>query len=49
MQPIEKRLLSRIYRRGRGWPFTKIDFVAEFVVLRVPDHLPLFSVTRELS
>lgn len=30
MQPIEKKILSRIYGRGRGWAFTKIDFVAEF-------------------
>ena len=30
MQPIEQKILSRIYGRGRGWAFTKIDFVAEF-------------------
>lgn len=30
MQPIEEKILSRIYGRGRGWAFTKIDFVAEF-------------------
>jgi hypothetical protein len=36
MQPIEKRLLSRIYERGRGWSFTKIDFAAEFVVFEGP-------------
>lgn len=30
MQDIESKILSRIYGRGRGWAFTKIDFVAEF-------------------
>ncbi len=30
MQPIEQKILSRIYGRGRGWAFTKVDFVAEF-------------------
>ncbi|MBA3032460.1 MAG: hypothetical protein KKF85_03810 [Gammaproteobacteria bacterium] len=30
MQPIEQKILSRIYGRGRGWAFTKTDFVAEF-------------------
>lgn len=30
MQPIENKILSRIYGRGRGWAFTKTDFVSEF-------------------
>lgn len=30
MQPIEQKILSRIYGRGRGWAFTKTDFVAGF-------------------
>ena len=30
MQPIENKIISRIYGRGRGWAFTKTDFVAEF-------------------
>ncbi len=30
MQPIDQKILSRIYGRGRGWAFTKIDFVAGF-------------------
>jgi len=30
MQPIEQQILSRIYGRGRGWAFTKTDFVAGF-------------------
>lgn len=29
-QPIEKKVISRIYGRGRGWAFTKTDFIAEF-------------------
>ena len=29
-QPIENKIISRIYGRGRGWAFTKRDFVAEF-------------------
>ena len=30
MQAIEQKILSRVYGRGRGWAFTKIDFVADF-------------------
>lgn len=30
MQPIDKKILSRIYGRGRGWAFTKTDFVTDF-------------------
>lgn len=30
MQPIEQSIISRVYGRGRGWAFTKTDFVAEF-------------------
>jgi hypothetical protein len=30
LQGIENKILSRIYGRGRGWAFTKTDFVAEF-------------------
>lgn len=30
MQPIEQKILSRIYGRGRGWAFSKTDFVADF-------------------
>jgi hypothetical protein len=30
MQPIEQKVLSRIYGRGRGWAFSKTDFVADF-------------------
>ena len=29
-QRIENRIIYRIYGRGRGWAFTKTDFVAEF-------------------
>ena len=30
MQAIEQKILLRIYGRGRGWAFTKTDFVADF-------------------
>ena len=30
MQAIDNKVISRIYGRGRGWAFTKIDFVSEF-------------------
>ena len=30
MQPIENKIISRIYSRRKGWAFTKTDFVAEF-------------------
>jgi len=30
LQPTEQSIVSRIYGRGRGWAFTKTDFVAEF-------------------
>ena len=29
MQSVDQQILSRIYGRGRGWAFTKIDFIAE--------------------
>ena len=30
MQAVEQKILSRIYGRGRGWAFTKTDFVTGF-------------------
>lgn len=30
MQAIESKIISRIYGRGRGWAFTKTDFVPDF-------------------
>lgn len=30
MQAIDNKVISRIYGRGRGWVFSKIDFIAEF-------------------
>lgn len=30
MQTVENKIISRIYGRGRGWAFSKIDFIAEF-------------------
>lgn len=44
MQHIEKKILSRIYGRGRGWAFTKIDFVAEFGEVNI--HQALSSLAR---
>ena len=44
MQPIENKILSRIYGRGRGWAFTKVDFVAEFGEGNI--HKALSSLAR---
>lgn len=44
MQPIEQQILSRIYGRGRGWAFTKIDFVAEFGQVNI--HQALSSLAK---
>ena len=43
-QPVENKILSRIYGRGRGWAFTKTDFVAEFGEANV--HKALSSLTK---
>ena len=43
MQPIENKILSRIYGRGRGWAFTKTDFVSEFGEENI--HRALSSLT----
>lgn len=44
MQPVEQKILSRIYGRGRGWAFTKVDFVAEFGEANI--HQALSGLTR---
>ena len=44
MQPIENKILSRVYGRGRGWAFTKVDFVAEFGEVNI--HQALSSLAR---
>lgn len=44
MQPIEHKILSRIFGRGRGWAFTKIDFVAEFGEVNI--HQALSSLAK---
>jgi len=44
MQPVEQQILYRIYGRGRGWAFTKIDFVAEFGEANI--HQALSGLTR---
>jgi hypothetical protein len=43
-QAIENKILSRVYGRGRGWAFTKTDFVAEFGETNV--HKALSSLTK---
>lgn len=44
MQAIENKVLSRIYGHGRGWAFTKVDFVADFGEVNI--HQGLSSLTR---
>jgi len=44
MQHIEKQIISRIYGHGRGWAFTKVDFVAEFGEANI--HQALSSLAR---
>lgn len=44
MQPIDKKILSMVYGHGRGWAFTKIDFVAEFDEINI--HQALSSLAR---
>jgi hypothetical protein len=44
MQAIEQKILSRIYGRGRGWAFTKTDFVAGFGEANI--HQALSALAR---
>lgn len=44
MQPIDDKIISRIYGRGRGWAFTKVDFIAEFGEANI--HKALSNLTR---
>lgn len=44
MQPIEQKILSRIYGHGRGWAFTKTDFVADFGEVNI--HKALSALTK---
>jgi hypothetical protein len=44
MQAIEQKILSRIYGRGRGWAFTKTDFVAGFGEVNI--HQALSGLAR---
>jgi hypothetical protein len=46
MQAIEKKILSRVYGRGEGWAFTKVDFVAEFGEVGI--HQSLLGTCRSL-
>ena len=43
-QSIEKKIISRIYGRGRGWSFTKTEFVVEFGEANI--HQALSSLTK---
>ena len=43
-QGIEDKVISRIYGRGRGWAFTKTDFVAEFGEANI--HQALSSLAK---
>ncbi|RDH87665.1 MAG: hypothetical protein DIZ78_03660 [endosymbiont of Escarpia spicata] len=43
-QGIETKIISRIYGRGRGWAFTKTDFVSEFGEANI--HQALSSLTK---
>lgn len=43
-QGIENKVISRIYGRGKGWAFTKTDFVAEFGEANI--HQALSSLTK---
>lgn len=45
MQAVDQRILSRIYGRGRGWAFTKTDFVADFGEANI--HQALSTLARE--
>ena len=44
MQSVDKKIFSRIQGHGRGWAFTKTDFVAGFGETNV--HQALSSLTR---
>jgi hypothetical protein len=44
MQAVEQMILSRIYGRGRGWAFTKTDFVTEYGEVNI--HQALSSLTK---
>lgn len=44
MQPIEQKVISRIYGRGRGKAYTKTDFIAEFGEANI--HKALSSLAK---
>ncbi len=44
-QSVENKVLSRIHGRGRGWAFSKVDFVAEFGEASV--HRALSDLARK--
>ncbi len=48
MQAIDNKILSRIYGRGRGWAFTKTDFVAEFGEANIHQSLSSLAKTGKI-
>lgn len=48
MQAIERKILSRIYGRGRGWAFTKTDFVAGFGEANIHQALSTLARARTI-
>lgn len=45
MQAVEQKILFRICRHGRGWAFTKTDFVTDFGEANI--HQALSTLARE--
>lgn len=43
MQAVEQKILSRIYGRGRGWAFSKTDFVAGFGEANIHQALSMLA------
>lgn len=45
MKSVKNKILSRIYGRGRGWAFSRSDFVEEFSIENI--DISLFALARE--
>ena len=45
MQPVKNKVLSRIYGRGRGWAFSRSDFIENFSMESI--DLSLFKLAKE--
>jgi uncharacterized protein DUF6088 len=48
LQAIDNKIISRIYGRGRGWAFTKIDFVSEFGEDNIHKTLSSLAKSRQI-